>query len=112
MIVLCYNCHTCYHQNNGGYKQQILDRKRDFIIKTLTQYGLNALKIAKRKNSVVALPFLVYHLIDLGYLQEGDVISWFGIGGKSEEGKSGPLLYHFIEYHITEKGEKLIKDWF
>ena len=62
-IVLCHNCHNRYHQNKGLSLQQLQDRKRQLITNTVTTYGLNALKIADRSGgSVVAMPFLLYHL--------------------------------------------------
>ena len=68
-IILCHNCHHKYHQNKGLTTEHIKTRKRHLIQKTLTQYGLNALKIADRNNfGVIAMPFLLYHLVGLGYM--------------------------------------------
>jgi 5-methylcytosine-specific restriction endonuclease McrA len=50
MIVLCHNCHHQYEQGKGLSLDKIVERKRHLIVKTLTQYGLNALKIADRNN--------------------------------------------------------------
>jgi hypothetical protein len=69
LIILCHNCHHRFHQDKGITELQILDRKKHLIMKTLTQYGLNALKIANRNGfGVVAMPFLLFHLVDLGYM--------------------------------------------
>jgi hypothetical protein len=66
-IILCHNCHTQHQQNKGLTRKQIENHKRHLIQKTLTEYGLNAMKIADRnKFGVVAMPFLLYHLIQLG----------------------------------------------
>lgn len=43
-IVLCHNCHHRYHNNKGISKEDIENLKRILITKTLTQYGINALK--------------------------------------------------------------------
>ncbi|MEK6300398.1 MAG: hypothetical protein AABO41_06720 [Acidobacteriota bacterium] len=57
-IILCHNCHTQHNQKKGLTREQIENRKRHLIQKTLTQYGLNALKIADRNQfGVVAMPF-------------------------------------------------------
>ncbi|MBC7926494.1 MAG: HNH endonuclease [Bryobacteraceae bacterium] len=106
MIVLCHNCHHRYHQNKGISGQQITDRKRHLILKTLTQYGLNALKIADRNGfGVVAMPFLLYHLVDLGYLakeenqmgygDQEDATARFAITGKGKE-----ILRRFFPYPV------------
>ena len=56
-------------QGRGVTEAQILDRKRHLIQKALTTYGLNALKISARNNfGVLAMPFLLYHLVDMGYM--------------------------------------------
>jgi 5-methylcytosine-specific restriction endonuclease McrA len=68
LIVLCHNCH---HKitSKGLSRQQIEDRKRHLIQKTITTYGLNAMKTAKRNDfGVIAMPFLLYHLVDIGYM--------------------------------------------
>jgi 5-methylcytosine-specific restriction endonuclease McrA len=58
-IVLCHNCHHKHHQGKGLTRDQIEERKKHLIQKTLTQYGVNALKIAKRNGfGVIAMPFL------------------------------------------------------
>ena len=50
MIVLCFNCHQQFHHSKGVTLDQIKQRKLHLIHKTLTQYGINALKIASRNN--------------------------------------------------------------
>ena len=50
---------------------QVTERKRHLIMKTLTQYGVNALKMASRNEfGMVGMAFLLYHLVDLGYMQQ------------------------------------------
>jgi hypothetical protein len=69
LIVLCHNCHHKITNGKGLSKVKIEDRKRHLIHKTMTIYGLNALKIAKRNNfGVIAMPFLLYHIVDMGYM--------------------------------------------
>ena len=78
-IVLCHNCHQRHHQGKGLLHAQIEDRKRHLIEKTLTTYGLNALKIAHRNNfGVVAMPFLLYHVVDLGYMSKEEEQMGYG----------------------------------
>src|SRR5258708_19484811 len=68
-IVLCHNCHHAHHNRKGLTQEKILDRKRHLIQKTLTTYGLNAMKIASRNNfGVVAMPFLLFHIVAIGYM--------------------------------------------
>lgn len=79
LVVLCHNCHHTHHQNKGLTTEQIENRKRHLIQKTLTQYGLNALKIAERNDfGVIAMPFLLYHLVDLGFMTEEEVQMGYG----------------------------------
>jgi len=69
LIVLCHNCHHKITNNKGLSEEEITGRKRHLINKTITTYGLNAMKIAKRNNfGVIAMPFLLYHLVGLGYM--------------------------------------------
>ncbi len=64
LIVLCHNCHHGYHNKNILNEDQITERKRHLIHKTLTDYGLNAMKIADRNDfGVIAMPFLLFHLV-------------------------------------------------
>lgn len=101
-IVLCHNCHQRYHQGKGLTMDQIHDRKRHLIQKTLTQYGLNAMKIAARNNfGVVAMPFLLYHLVDLGYMTKKE--SQMGYGGQDDATSL---------FSITKDGRTLLAKWF
>ncbi len=102
MIVLCHNCHQQHHQEKGLSRSQIEDRKRHLIEKTLTQYGLNAMKIASRNEfGVVAMPFLLYHLVDLGYMTEEE--TQMGYGGQSDA---------TARFAITAEGKQLLNKWF
>ncbi len=81
---------------------QIIDRKRHLIHKTITTYGVNALKIAKRNNfGVLAMPFLLYHLVGLGYMTKEE--EHMGYGGQDDA---------TARFSITGKGEVLLKKWF
>jgi hypothetical protein len=77
-IVLCHNCHQCHHQAKGPSTDQLREIKKRLIVKTLTRSGLNALKEANRKGLVMAMPFLVNHLVEHGYLclEENEVWSY------------------------------------
>lgn len=99
---LCYNCHHRYHQQSGLPKSEIINRKKHLIMKILAQYGINALKIASRNDfGVVGMPFLLYHLVNLGYLKEE----------KNQMG-FGPLNDVTSLFTITDKGKCLIEKWF
>jgi HNH endonuclease len=101
-IVLCYNCHSQYHQNKGLTLGEIENRKRHLIQKTLTQYGLNAMKIADRNNfGVVALPFLLYHLVPLGFMTKEE--NQMGYGDQKDA---------TARFAITTSGRDLLKKWF
>ncbi len=78
LIVLCHNCHHRYHENKGLSDDDIKRRKKNLIARTLDHYGVNALKIAARQGGVMARPFLVFHLVDLGLLEEKNVMASIG----------------------------------
>lgn len=101
-IVLCHNCHCRYHESKGISKKQITDCKKQLMIKTLTVYGVNALKIASRNNfGVVSMPFLLYHLVDLGFMDKKE--NQMGYGSQEDA---------TARFEITEKGKALYKNWF
>jgi len=100
-IVLCHNCHQRHHQDKGITRAQIETRKRHLIQKTVTIYGVNAMKIAARNNfGVVALPFLLYHLVDLGYMTKEE--AQMGYGDQADA---------TARFAITEKGRKVLAKW-
>jgi hypothetical protein len=102
LIVLCHNCHHSYTNNKGLTHQQIIDRKRNLIHKTITTYGLNAMKIASRNNfGVVAMPFLLYHLVDMGYMTKEE--DQMGYGDQNDA---------TARFAITETGRALLSKWF
>jgi hypothetical protein len=102
MIVLCHNCHHEHHQDKGLTRQQIEDRKRHLIEKTLTQYGLNELKIAARNDfGVIAMSFLLYHLVDLGYMTKEE--NQMGYGSQKDA---------TTRFAITPDGSRLLQRWF
>lgn len=102
LIVLCHNCHHQYHSKKGLTKQEIVDRKRRLIAKSLTAYGLNAMKIAERNQfGVVAMPFLLYHLLDLGYMIKEEAQMGYG---KQREAT--------VRFAITKEGKALLRNWF
>ena len=101
-IILCHNCHNQFHQKKGLTQKQIENRKRHLIQKTITQYGLNAMKIAKRNDfGVVAMPFLLYHLVQLGYMEKQE--QQMGYGNQEDA---------TARFTITEDGLNLLKKWF
>ena len=99
-IVLCHNCHQGHHQKRTPSKAAMKERKRRLIVKTLTQYGVNALKIASRqKDGVPGQPFLLHHLVELGYLDSGEGFMW---------NDDVPVLAAF---EATQSGRDLVKKW-
>lgn len=101
-IVLCHNCHMRYHQRKGITVEDISTRKRHLMYKTLTIYGINALKIAARNNfGVIAMPFLLYHLVDLGYMSKEE--RQMGYGAQADA---------TARFAITDRGRKTLSEWF
>jgi hypothetical protein len=101
-IILCHNCHQKHHLGKGLTREQIEDRKRHLIHKTLTQYGLNALKIAKRNGfGVIAMPFLLYHLVELGYMTKEENQMGYG---KQDDATA--------RFAITKEGLDLLEQYF
>ena len=101
-IVLCHNCHNCHNHDKGLSTEQIEERKRHLIEKTLTTYGVNALKISDRNNfGVVAMPFLLYHVVELGYLSKEEEQMGYG---KQHDATA--------RFAITEPGRRLLQKWF
>lgn len=102
LIVLCHNCHHKITNNKGLTREKIEERKGHLIQKIITIYGLNAMKIAKRNNfGVIAMPFLLYHLVDMGYMtKEEDQMGY----GEQNDATS--------RFAITEKGESILDKWF
>ncbi|OHD10703.1 MAG: hypothetical protein A2Z96_05865 [Spirochaetes bacterium GWB1_48_6] len=101
-ILLCHNCHHKYHQNRGLSLDDIKKRKENLIRKTLTQYGINAMKIACRNDfGVVAMPFLLFHLLDYGYMSKEE--NQMGYGEQNDA---------TARFAITCSGKELIEKWF
>jgi len=106
-IVLCHNCHQCHHDGNGPTKRELKEIKRRLIIKSLTQVGLNALKQAYRKPYVVAMPFLVTHLLERRYLKYEEMRS----GTRKEDSDDDNWLVETALYTLTPSGRALLKKW-
>ncbi len=103
-LLLCHNCHQCHHQGKGPTADELRDIKRRLIVKTLTRPGLNALKEAYRRSMVVAMPFLVNHLIEFGYLE---YIEWV----MSETSDEGEEIVSQAKYKISASGRALLESW-
>ena len=104
LIVLCHNCHNCHHQGKGISQEDIQKKKKHLIRNTLTQFGLNALKEAYRKDRVYGLPFLLTHLLEMGYLS-------FAHATNSRGGTGKKKIVVEAEYLITDKGKALLEKW-
>lgn len=106
-LYLCHNCHHCHHAGKGPTSEQLREIKRRLIVKTLTIPGLNAMKQAYRRGHVVAMPFLVNHLIEQRYLEYKEVVSnWV----RSDQGPDA-LVDMTVVYTITERGQQLLEKW-
>ena len=106
-IVLCHNCHACHHNGKGPTKAEIVEIKRRLIVKSLTQVGLNALKEASRRAHVVAMPFLVSHLVERRLLKFVEMRS----GMRDGDPEDNKWIIYTASYEITEAGRELLKKW-
>ena len=102
---LCHNCHHLYHQNKGPSKGDIVDIKRRLIQKTLTQQGVNPVKEGYRKGFVVAAPYFVNHLVELGLMKQTGVLSEM----VTVEHEPGAVLD--ASYELTEAWRALAEKW-
>jgi len=105
-LILCHNCHHQYHAGKGATADELNNIKRRLIAKTLTRPGLNAMKQAYRKGAVVAMPFLVNHLVEFGYLAQGEVVSQW-----SDDNTQGEVITIDATYSITVDGKALLEKW-
>ena len=106
-LVLCHNCHTCHHAGKGPSAEFLLELKRRLIVRTLTVPGLNALKQSYRKGHVVAMPFLVTHLIEQQLLQYKETVSnWL-----QDKDDPNTLVDITAVYAITDRGRTLLEKW-
>ena len=104
LIILCHNCHEAYHQKKGVTKSEIVKTKRRLVLKTLTPFGVSALKIASRKTSVVGAPFTLLHLVELGLLKEDE-------GVMTVSDSLGNEVEAQTLYMITPKGKEFYEKW-
>jgi len=104
-IILCHNCHHLYHQNKGPSKDDIVAIKKRLISKVVTQYGINALKESYRKGFVAAAPYLVNHLVELGFLRQTDVLNSI-VTPNHEQG-----AVQAAAYELTDKGRQFSEKW-
>jgi hypothetical protein len=100
-IVLCRYCHDLHHKEKKLTTEQIEDRKLTLMSRTITTYGINAIKKAYRngEKSVVGMPFLLNHLVDLGYMEMKEEIEFYG---------SIPVSARFI---LIDRGRKVHDKW-
>jgi hypothetical protein len=82
----------------------MIETKRKLILRTLTYFGVNALKIAYRNGvGVVATPFFLSHLIDIGLLKSKEQLSSYGFKGKQVSTEE--------LFEITKKGQRYYEKW-
>lgn len=103
-LLLCHNCHHSHHQDKGASADDLSAIKRCLILKTLTVPGANAMKSAYRRDGVVAMPFLVNHLVELGYLRPAETI-------RSDTNQKGEEVVTDAMYTLTDDGRVLLEKW-
>ena len=104
LIILCHNCHTSYHNHKclEPSKEQIKNRKRNLIHKTITTYGLSAMKISSRNGfGVIAFPYMLYHLCELGYMEK-----------KEAQMGYDKIVDATARFSITNHGRCILDKWF
>jgi len=103
-IILCHNCHHRHTKGKGIPDEDIIELKRRLIKKTLTQPGVNALKMSHRnKAGIMAMPYEVYHLVDLGYMLQKETQMEYEV----EEG----TIEVTARFTITDTGKRLYEKW-
>ena len=104
-IILCHNCHHLYHEGKGPSEKDIKEIKRRLIGKILTRQGVNAVKESYRKGCVVAAPYLVNHLVELGYIRQTEILS------NVIDDDSGNSVVVTAVYELTELGKLFAQKW-
>lgn len=103
-LVLCHNCHQRHHLGKGPSEEELRVIKRRLILKTLTTHGANAMKQAYRHDGVVAMPFLVNHLVEFGYMRQGEAIRF-------DTADNGVEVVTDASYTLTADGRSLMEKW-
>ena len=104
LIVMCEQCHVQHNQGKEPDTAAIKERKRHLIRKTLTRYGVNALKMAARRRiGVVGFPYMLHHLVELRYLAEEEPQMGYSVGDD--------YLDVTVRFTITPSGKRLEADW-
>ena len=104
-IIFCHNCHQLYHQAKGPSESDIVAIKKRLIQKTLTQQGVNAVKEGCRKGFVVAAPYLVNHLVELGFMRQTGVLAEMGTADHEQSAVVDAA------YELTDAGKALAGKW-
>jgi hypothetical protein len=104
LVVVCYNCHQRITQRAAITRKQIEEIKRLLILKTLTPFGVNAIKIAYRNahGEVTGMELILNHLADLGYLRKK---AWALKSGVDDESEALSV------FEITKPGRRLHDKW-
>jgi hypothetical protein len=101
---LCFNCHTRVDETGTISDKEIRRLKRYLVHRRLTQPGVNALKLAYNDSAgVVALPFLVQHLLDDGLLKYVE----YQMTTSTDAGETEVTAL----YRITDDGKELLEQW-
>lgn len=62
------------------------------------------MKQAYRRKGVVAMPFLVNHLVEIGYLWQGEAI-------RADDINTDDEIVTEAMYHLTADGRMLVEKW-
>src|SRR3989344_524000 len=90
--------------------EEIKKIKKILLGKTLTVFGVNALKMAKRnKYGVTAIPFLLMHMIEMKMLKMEEILCEESV---IEDGRKTNSIVSEARYTITEEGKRIYKKWF
>ena len=73
----------------------------------MTKSGVAAIKIAYRNFGVSAIPFLAYHLVDMGYLVKEETLGWI----TEDDAGKGKKIESNVLYKITDEGKRIYETW-
>lgn len=99
-LILCQTCHDGYHRANDPSREKIRERKLHLMLRTLTAYGVSALKVAARNGfGVVSFPFLLWHLVELGYMSKEEMQMGYG------------EVEATARFAATDGGKRFVREW-
>lgn len=111
LIVLCHNCHHRVEQTHTLNPRDLRRIKEYLVHRLFTQAGVNALKIAYRNplKKVVVAPYLVQHLVDMGFLEFDEDVS--SVTWEDEPELKAAEIVTLATYTLTNKGSDIAEQW-